>query len=132
MENSKEIVLDSGSKLKITIAEFEIGRNLYQAVLEEARQIQVKPSDDLDLNTLKELFCIGLASKRIESALWACMPRVTYNGVKVTKDTFEPVEARGDYVQVCYEVAKENVLPFGKSLFAKFSVALAPLLAALK
>ena len=40
--------------------------------------------------------------------------------LKIDKDTFEPVENREDYIQVCLEVIKENVAPFLKSLFAEY------------
>ena len=72
----------------------------------------------IDVNLRKDLFCTFLASKKIEAALAECMKRVTYNGLKITEDTFEPVEARDDYLTVCVEVTRENVVPFMKSLFA--------------
>ena len=46
--------------------------------------------------------------------------RCLYNGSKIDNDTFEAAEARQDYIKVCAEVAKENVAPFVKSLFADY------------
>jgi hypothetical protein len=41
--------------------------------------------------------------------------------MKIVEDTFEPAEARDDYLKVMFEIAKENVLPFTKSLYAEYS-----------
>lgn len=109
----------SGAELKIHVAPFVDSKNLYQALLRELRDIKVDPS--LALGTLyKELFCIGFSSLAIEACLWKCFERCIYNGLKVDKDTFESLEARDDYMVVCMEVAKDNVAPFGKSLYAEY------------
>jgi hypothetical protein len=116
-----DIDLPSGAKLHITLSPFKIAKDLYQAVLEEAKVIRVESSTELDINLLKDLFCMGFSSKKIENCLNECLKRCTYNKLRITEDTFEPVEARQDYISVMYEVAYANVSPFLKNLSAKLS-----------
>lgn len=120
MSNSKEFKMPSGAMLRITIAPFEDARALYQSILDEVKALRLDPKSEIDVNLYKDLFCIGFSSKKIESCLDKCFQRVTYNNLKVTKDTWEDVEARQDYMQACIEVAKENILPFVKGLSAEY------------
>jgi hypothetical protein len=115
------MILPSGKELKITVADFATSRALYQAVLEEARLLNLDSNKEIDTNLYKDVLCLALSSKKIQSCLDECMKRVTYDGRKVDNQTFEPLEARQDYIPACYEVAKENILPFVKDLYAKLS-----------
>lgn len=123
----KEVKLPSGAVLNINVAPFKDSRNLYQAVLEEGKALKLDPGAEIDVNLYKDLACIFLASKKVENALWVCMGRCLYNGMKIVEDTFEPESARDDYLRVMFEVAKENVLPFTKSLYAEYSQVLGAL-----
>lgn len=116
---SKSFTLPSGTILEVTLAPFTDGRALYQAMLEEAKGLRLDPGAEVDVNLWKDLFCMALASKKVEEALWACMGRATYGKLKITLDTFEPEVARGDYLDVMMHVATENISPFTKSLHAK-------------
>lgn len=118
---NKDIDLPSGAKLHISLAPFAAGKALYQAVLEEARDLRINDDAEVDVNLFKDLFCAGFSSKKIDKALDECMKKATYNSVKVSSDTFEPMEAREDYLDVCWEVAQFNLLPFTKSLMRQFS-----------
>lgn len=120
--------LASGAELKIQLAPFADARALFQAVLEEAKALKINSQDEIDVNLFKDVFCAGLSSKKIEACLSLCMKRVTYNDLKIDENTFEPELARGDYMEVCWEVLQENILPFVKNLYAKY----APTLKALK
>lgn len=115
-----EVKLPSGAKLKITPAPFAEAKALYQACLIELKSLRLDPKAEVDVNFFKDLACAGFSSKQVEEALAVCMQRATYNGVKVTDDVFEPIEARDDYFTVCFEVAKANVQPFTKSLYAEY------------
>lgn len=112
--------LPSGAELKITLSDFETSKALYQAIADECKNIKMNPKDEVE-NLVKDLACVALSSKKIEECLWKCMERATYNSVKITKETFEPEQTRDDYLAVCMEVARVNVLPFMKSLYAQFS-----------
>jgi hypothetical protein len=124
----KEVKVPSGAELKITLAPFSESKALFQAVTEEVKSLKLDPNAEVDVNFWKDIFCLGISSKRIEQALEPCLKRSTYNGLKIDKDTFESPESREDYLTVCYEVAKENLLPFTKSLYAQY----APILEKLK
>jgi len=118
-----DLKLPSGAVLSLTHTPFAESKALYQAILDEARGINFEiNTEKMDIN-IKDLVCAGFASVKIEKALWVCMHRCLYNGQKITEDTFEPVESRGDYISVCIEVAKHNILPFMKSLSLALSQA---------
>lgn len=123
----KEVKLPSGAILKITPSPFKEAKALYQALLKEARGVAFSTKTDMAA-LYKELFCAGFSSPEIEKCLWECFKRCTYDSgkgdLRINDETFEPVEARDDYMVVCMEVAKVNVLPFVKSLYAEFQRAL--------
>lgn len=118
----REVSLPSGAVLKINPAPFADSKNLYQAILRELPKYSLRSDGDnnLDLlNGLKDVTCGVLSSKEVEVCLWKCMERSTYNGLKIVFDTFEPEASREDFTEVCVEVAKDNVFPFWKNLYAK-------------
>lgn len=122
MSESKVIDLPSGAKLEITVAPFSEAKALWAAVASELKGLKLDPEADVDVNFWKDLFCTAIESKKLEDALRACLKRCTYNGKRIIDDSiFEPVEARDDYLAVCYEVTKENVSPFMKSLSARYA-----------
>lgn len=114
----REVKLPSGATLKVKAAPFSDSKALYQAVLKEMRGVELK-SETRTMELYKNLFCAGFSSKEIESTLVPCLERCTYNDHKIGPDTFEADKAREDYVTVCVEVAKENISPFLKSLYAE-------------
>lgn len=120
----EKITLPSGATLEVSLSPFHIGRTMYQAVAEELKQMRVSDKDEIGAGFFKDLFCSALSSKKIEDAVWECMKRATYNSLRITMDTFEPAEARQDYMMACYEVARVNIEPFTKSLSAQFAQAL--------
>lgn len=126
----KVITLPSGAELKIDVAPFAVARALYQVILEEMKTVQIDPQQEIDANLYKDLFCIGFSSKKIEQALKECMKRAVYNGARISDETWEPVEARDDYMKTCLEIAKENIAPFVKSLYAEYSHILEMLMSA--
>jgi hypothetical protein len=114
-----EIKLPSGSILKVQAAPFSDSKALYQAILEEVKNVQIKSNDELT-NVFKDLMCISFSSKKIELCVEKCLERCLYNSgngdFKIDKNTFEKVELRGDYIIVIISVVKENIDPFMKSL----------------
>lgn len=108
--------LPSGAELKVTLAPFDDAKVLSQCFLKEMRGVKIDGAMEIDYNFVKDIICTALYSPEIEVALWQCMKRATYNGLKIDKETFEPEEARQDYVEVCKEVALKNVAPFTKNL----------------
>lgn len=124
----REVKLPSGATLKVNPSPFGTSKALYQAVLKEFRSVAFSSKTDM-AELFKSLFCIGFSSPEIEACLWECFKRCTYNGgagdLKIDQDTFEAVERRDDYMVVCSEVAKDNIGPFVKSLFAGYKTFMA-------
>lgn len=120
----REVNLPSGAVLQVQAAPFAVSKALYQAVLKEAKALNLGSQNDAG-NLMKDLLMTAYSSAEIEKALWACFGKCLYNGLKIDKDTFEPEAAREDYVFVCMEVAQDNISPFGKSLYAVWSQLLA-------
>lgn len=114
------VVLPSGAELKITPAPFVEAKALYQSFLAEMKSLKLDPKAEVDVNFWKDIACTALASKQIEQAIEVCMKRATYKGLKIDGNTFEPIEARDDYFTVLFEVAKVNIQPFTKSLYAQY------------
>lgn len=118
----KTVQLPSGAELSITLSPFAVSKALYQAILEEAKLVGIDPKQD-EVMLYKDLLCSMLSSKKVEAALAKCMERCTYNGERIAnvEATFELESARDDYLTVCFEVAKENISPFLKSLYVRYS-----------
>lgn len=113
----KIIDLPSGAKLEIALAPFKDAHDLQKALAKEMKEVKIAGGMDItDENLIKDVICTALSSDKIIEAVFVCMKRCTYNGLKITLDTFESEEARGDYYVACMEVAKENILPFLKGL----------------
>lgn len=124
----KEVKLPSGATLLVNAAPFSESKALWQASMAELRSIQASSSMDMG-NFYKDVFCAGFSSPAIDAALAKCLARCAYRGadgkdLKIDADTFDPVERRQDYVTVVAEVAKENLGPFVKSLYAQYQLAL--------
>lgn len=114
-----EVSLPSGSKLVIQIAPFAEAKALYQALLRELRATPVNVETQM-ISFYKDIFAGGFSSPHVEACLWKCFERCTIDGLKIDKDTFEPIERRDDYIQVCMAVGRANVFPFVKSLYASY------------
>lgn len=114
-----EVTLPSGANLKMQMSTFKISKALYQAVLKELKRLNYSMQTDLPV-ILKDVFCAAFSSQEIEECLWECFKRCTINDLKIDESTFEKEDAREDYMKVCMEVGKLNIIPFAKSHFAEF------------
>jgi hypothetical protein len=120
----REVILPSGAVLKINPAPYSPAKQLFVACMKEIKAVDLGNdiNADLGLNLIKDLFCSAISSPEIEKAMIPCLKAALYNELPISDKTFEPVEARQDYFQVMYEVAKENVLPFfPKNLLSQLS-----------
>ncbi len=111
-----ERFLPSGSKLEITLASFQEANALQKIVAKELIKMKLDSNLEFNFNFFKDLICIALASDEFERALKPCIKRCLYREARITEFTFEEYEARQDYNMLCFEVAKENLLPFVKGL----------------
>lgn len=102
-----EITLGTGSKLLVKLASFEAGMALMQAV---SKASAGTPSDS-------SLGSMALVSnKDVRDALFACFNGCVLNGLRITRETFEPEESRADYILVALEVITRNLEVFTKGL----------------
>lgn len=125
-----EKTLPGGARLECDMAPFQVGHRLMKSVMREIGKINVslgikdrtlKDIMDVELtdgaiNTIKDVVTALIASEEVEAVLWECMGRATYNGRKMSPETFEDAAARADYLPVVKEVLFHNLSPFFKSL----------------
>lgn len=125
--NSAKVSLPSGAELEITLAPFMEGERLFSATAECLKSVKIDGNMDVEnfasnINSMKDAFLSCLTSLDMKEAILACLKRCTYNKQRITSfEIFESVEARQDYLMVCWEVCKFNLAPFTKSLFSKLS-----------
>ena len=125
--NSAKVSLPSGAELEITLAPFMEGERLFSATAECLKSVKIDGNIDVEnfasnINSMKDAFLSCLTSLDMKEAILACLKRCTYNKQRITSfEIFESVEARQDYLMVCWEVCKFNLAPFTKSLFSKLS-----------
>lgn len=124
----------NGANIKINPAGFEESVNLRMAITKELSKADFNINasavdmDNIDVSGIAKLICVVDSSREVNDALFACLSRCTYNKDKITKATFEPVEAREDYYEIVISCLKVNLSPFFKGLISK----LAPFMATLK
>jgi hypothetical protein len=128
--------VSSGAKVSINVADFDDALALKNAVAKEFAQSglelsNLKASDlqnftEMDVNVLMP-FLKAVAqfdsSPSVNAAIFACLSRSTYNSERITKETFENVEARADYYEIVFECLKVNLSPFFKGLVSKLNLA---------
>lgn len=125
--NSEKVSLPSGAELEMTLAPFMEGERLFSATAECLKGVKVDGNTDVsdltsNLNSLKDMFLSCLTSQAMKEAILACLKRCTYNKQRITSwDIFDDIQAREDYLAVCWEVVKFNLTPFMKSLISKFN-----------
>ena len=105
-----EKTLDSGAKLTVQMGSWEESHRLYKAVMAVVEKSSLQKDEVLNFVARMTI------SDAVESALWACMGRATYNGSKITKSIFEDETAREDYLVIAKEVMVFNLRPFFKNL----------------
>lgn len=125
--NQNKVSLPSGAELEMTLAPFMEGERLFSATAECLKGVKVDGNSDVtdltsNLNSLKDMFLSCLTSQAMKEAILACLKRCTYNKQRITSwDIFDDIQAREDYLAVCWEVVKFNLTPFTKSLISKFN-----------
>lgn len=122
-----EFKTQSGAKVKINPADFEDALELQAAIAEKISESKISfksMSDEIDVAEFLKAGMSVAADKNVREILFKCLVRCTYNGQKITKQTFEDVEARKDFYEVAFSCLKENVGHFIAPLISKLSPAL--------
>ncbi len=114
MENLKK-TLTSGAQLEVTLASFPEGHKLYKAVAKKFGEI-----DEND--TVQKVSFQISSSEEIESALWPCMFRATYDGRKINIEIFEDAKVRSDFLEIQREVLGFNLIPFSGGVGSSLSI----------
>jgi len=135
----KEIVLPSSAKLIVNIVDFELAEQLHDAFLSALHQKGINLDLELGnisaqgINSVEDLKNVAsensalvsfiiekviqiIIDKNLKTILYQCMERSLYNGQKIVKEVFQPVESRKDYYHVCFHVLLENLAPFFANL----------------
>ena len=126
-----EIVVSSGATVKINPAPWgdtmalkaAIGKELAGSDLKAFKMdMSVKLTEqDFNLADLAQVALSIDSSPAVYKALFACLGRCTYNGQRITEQTFEDENARQDYYEIVIECLRVNLSPFFKGLLSKLS-----------
>lgn len=114
-----ELTAPSGAKIVINPGSWESTSNLINAM---RRQLSIVPATTSPLQM--EMFL--RSAPDVQDALWRCLEKCTYNDQKITKATFEKIEARQDYEVIVEACIAENKSPFPQSPNLVFLGALIP------
>jgi hypothetical protein len=115
-----QYVLPSGGELNVTPLGFEEAWRVSQDVIGVIKELSLdfsaidfkKPMTVDLVREFKDPICTLLGSPVINKSVRSAFNRATYNGAKIDKMTFDPVEARGDYLFAAFYALKENISPF--------------------
>lgn len=117
----KEVKLKSGRVLRLGLAPFRDSKALFDAICLEVKGNSLDPRMEVDINFIKDTAMGLIASEKVFGCIQVCMAKCLYNGQRIDEQTFESVEGREDFLEICMHVTKENVLPFMKNLSSKFA-----------
>jgi len=123
-----EFTTKNGAEIKINVADFITSMKLKKAVVEAVKDsgVDIAGIDmgNLKAGTIDSIFQIILAadcSDKVEEAIFKCLNRCLYNSEKITKDTFESLDARENYYEIVIACLKDNLSPFFAPLFLKLN-----------
>ncbi len=136
MSTLDEIVtLPSGAQLTLKPAPWAVAMKLLKTVASEIQGVSVglklelnfaNPAaaiaklmaQDVPLDLFKNAACVAISSEQVELAIAHCMRSCLYEGRAIAKtaETFEPQDARQDYLPAAWEVMRFNLAPFFKGL----------------
>lgn len=131
----KSIQLKSGNTLNFQLAPIKDAIQLFRAVVSSfaTRGIELKLDRETEINIGQifldnsKAFLGGLSdvicNEQVEEILLRLANGCNYEcrgrKERITMDTFEDVEARCDYFEILFHVAKENLTPFFASLHTR-------------
>lgn len=122
---SEELIehkLQSGKTLRFNISTFDNGKNLSQVIARELRTLNVSSITEIDETLFLQMGLLGISSVEIENAIWLCFDKAVVDGDKLNKEYFKSVANREDYFEICSVIAKANLAPFMKGLYAQFQM----------
>jgi len=128
----------SGASVDCTLSDYSTAFDLMRAVLSAARKggigsklpenlqlsdlAKIGESDISTLGGLADVVIDVVSSREVETLIFKCMERCTYDNEKITRGTFEEEERRGDFLFVVFEVGKINLRPFLSHLLSGLKI----------
>lgn len=127
-----EFTTKNGVKVKINPADFEDAMDLQSAIMEKISNSKFElkmnfDEEDFDVADIVRVAMSVASSKEIRETLFKCLARCTYDGQKITKNTFEDVGSRKDFYEVSFACLKENIGLFIEPLISLLSPMLSKL-----
>ena len=120
-----EVKLPSGATLDITLLDYEKAFDVFQIVARQLGLIDVDFSKIdfekfqlMDVMEFKRPLTQILSNPDLVKVGNQCLVKCTYDGIKITAKTWEPPEARKDYVFAIFYALKENCYPFVEGVFS--------------
>lgn len=119
----KSVTLISGATLQIGVANFREAKTLFDSILQKIEGNNWDPTHKVDINFIKNVALSVVSSPDVEKNLWPILERCLYghHKDKINESLFDnSMEARADFIEICYHVALESVGPFMKNLYGKY------------
>lgn len=131
-----EHILPSGAQLNITVAPFADAHALLKAILRSVKGMSLPQNiSEVDMSmagiagnpqlfgTVVDKILSVAVSDDVEKALFKCLERTTYDGVKIHPVIFDDPKytdrIREDYYSICLKVIEANCKPFFKTAFSE-------------
>jgi hypothetical protein len=125
-----EFKAESGAKVIINSAPFKDVMALKAAIGAEISKADFSfdfsleggfNEQSIDAAAIAKILLVVDSSPVVQDKIFTCLARCTYNGEKITENTFEPDEARGDFYPIVTACLKKNLMPFLKALISSFA-----------
>jgi len=115
--SEQEFTLPSGAKFHVSVVPFQDAKALTKALMKSAAGIPLAQNPlEMDVGVLKDALISAATSDEVETAIFRCLERCTYESVRVTTDLFDDPklgdQARKDYFTMCAKVVEVNCSPF--------------------
>lgn len=116
-----EITVPSGAKVNINVAPFLEVMRLKSAIQRSFADSKIEINFNDNISEMVKTIMEIDSDPEVGKYLFKCLERCTYNGEKITENTFEPEKAREDYYDIVIECLKVNLSPFFKGLVSKWN-----------
>lgn len=113
-----EFTTKTGKKVLIGLAPWPDAKKLKAAIEREVANAGIKIGADTDPGAFLSAALLVDSSEAVDSALVACLARCTYDGNRITEQTFESADARKDYYEIAHACMKENIGPLVEGLLS--------------
>lgn len=114
---------ETGAKIAINTCSFEDAFRLKSLIQKSLLDNNIQLDKALEEDILGIIMALD-SSKEVFEAMFKCLIKSTYNGIKITKETFEDEKARVDLYEIFFYCLKVNIYPFFKSLLSRFGISL--------